>query len=65
MRKIIWLNIRQTAQYLNVHPETVRRMVRSNKIRATKFDKDWRVDSKFLDDFVSRNANISPRRISK
>ena len=38
------ITVREMAEKLNCHPETVRRMLRSREIRGVKMGSDWRID---------------------
>ncbi len=42
------LNTKETAAYLKVHVETIRRMARNCEIPAFKIGKDWRFDKEVL-----------------
>jgi excisionase family DNA binding protein len=48
-----WLSVEEIAHELNVHPDTVRGWIRTKKLRAFKFGRDYRVKpedyQKFLD----------------
>jgi excisionase family DNA binding protein len=38
------ITVREMAEKLNCHPETVRRMLRNREIRGVKMGSDWRID---------------------
>ncbi|MDP3478873.1 MAG: helix-turn-helix domain-containing protein [Desulfoprunum sp.] len=42
------LNTKETAAYLKVHVETIRRLARCGEIPAFKVGKDWRFDKEVL-----------------
>ncbi|MBU1566054.1 MAG: helix-turn-helix domain-containing protein [Proteobacteria bacterium] len=42
------LNTKETAAYLKVHVETIRRLARDGDIPAFKIGKDWRFDKEVL-----------------
>ena len=46
------MSTKETATYLKVHVETIRRMARSSEIPAFKIGKDWRFDKKVLQRWI-------------
>ena len=44
----------QAAAYLNLHPETVRRLAREGQIRPFKAGNKWRYRQEDLDDYLRR-----------
>ena len=42
------------SERLNIHPESVRRLIRQGKLPAIKFGNKWLVDKSTLEQFASR-----------
>lgn len=54
--------IAQAAQYLKVCDKTVRRLIKSNKLLASKVgDRSWRIKKADIDDYLSHNTNEMER----
>lgn len=54
--------IAQAAQYLKVCDKTVRRLINSNKLLASKVgDRSWRIKKADIDDYLSHNTNEMER----
>lgn len=52
------LTITQTAEYLKVCDKTVRRLIKSNKLRASKVgDRSWRIRKIDIDEYLNNNKN--------
>jgi excisionase family DNA binding protein len=54
-RVAFWMQIftvEQAAKYLQVHEQTVYKLVRSGEITAKKVGKDWRIHRDILDAYV-------------
>lgn len=50
--------IAQAAQYLKVCDKTVRRLIKTNKLLASKVgDRSWRIKKVDIDDYLSQNTN--------
>ena len=58
----MWLSVKQTSKYLNCSQLTIRRMLKSNRIRGIKVGSDWRVDAKYLANMIDQIANVHSRR---
>lgn len=54
------LTVDETAEMLRVQPATVRGWIRSGKLRASKFGREWRVMPGDLEHFINQNANRPP-----
>ncbi len=54
------LTIDETAKYLSLTPETVRRLIRRGELRATKLGKVWRVPREVLRRLESDESAQSP-----
>jgi excisionase family DNA binding protein len=53
-----YYNLLDAARVLGVHPQSLRRIIHANKIRAEKVFGAWLVNKKVLEDF---KANYDPR----
>ncbi len=51
-----WLSVEAIAKELGVHPDTVRGWIRTKKLRAFKFGRDYRVKREDYDKFVRDRA---------
>ena len=51
-----WLSVEAIAKELGVHPDTVRGWIRTKKLRAFKFGRDYRVKREDYDKFVRERA---------
>jgi excisionase family DNA binding protein len=51
------LTVKEAAEYLKIHPETLRMWLRGGKINAVKVGVDWRIYQSALDDFLSESDN--------
>ncbi|MGH2538453.1 MAG: helix-turn-helix domain-containing protein [Candidatus Promineifilaceae bacterium] len=49
-----YAGVGQVARRLNIHPESVRRLIRQGKLPAIKFGNQWLVDKATLEQFASR-----------
>ena len=48
------MTINEAAEYLSLHPLTVRRLAREGKIPAFKVGRQWRVKRELLDRFIEQ-----------
>jgi excisionase family DNA binding protein len=48
-----YVRVREAAERLNIHPESVRRLIRQGKLPATKFANAWLIDRAVLEQFAS------------
>ena len=55
--------IDEVAEYLHLHPLTVRRLARDGEIPAVKVGRQWRIKRELLDRWIAdpsaRNAGVS------
>lgn len=49
----------EVAETLKLDAETIRRYINSEKIRAYKIGKEWRIKESDLLEFIERQSNIS------
>ena len=49
-----YADVKEVSKRLNVHPESVRRLVRQGKLPAIKFGNKWLVEKATLEQFASR-----------
>lgn len=58
------MTIDEVAEYLGLHPLTVRRLARDGEIPAFKVGRQWRVQRKLLDQWLAeesmKNLGVSP-----
>ena len=50
----LYSDVNEVSKRLNVHPESVRRLIRQGKLPAIKFGNKWLVDKGTLEQFASR-----------
>ncbi|MCL4803209.1 MAG: helix-turn-helix domain-containing protein [Anaerolineae bacterium] len=48
-----YLDVDQVGRRLNIHPESVRRLIRDGKLPAIKFGNKWLVERSVLEQFAS------------
>ncbi|MDR1581655.1 MAG: helix-turn-helix domain-containing protein [Prevotellaceae bacterium] len=49
--------VAQTAQYLQVCDKTVRRLIESKKLIASKIGKSWRIRKSDIDEYLKNTQN--------
>ncbi len=49
-----YMDVQQAGQRLNIHPESVRRLIRQGKIPAIRFSNKWLIQRDVLEQFASR-----------
>ena len=50
--------IKETADYLKISEKTVRRLIESNKLKASKVgDRNWRVKISDVEDYLQSQSN--------
>lgn len=54
--------IDEVAQALKLHPYTVRRLCREEKIPAFKFGGQWRFNKKEIDSFISNKRRYTNKK---
>lgn len=47
------LTIEEVANILKMNKEVIRRKIRNKQIKAIKFDRTWRVDTKDLEEYIN------------
>ena len=45
--------VNEVAEMLSVHPETIRRNLKSGKLKGNKVGKDWRVEESAIRQFLT------------
>ena len=56
------MTVEEVAEYLNLHPLTVRRLARENKIPFFKLGRQWRAKRELLDEWIKQRSmqNVDP-----
>ena len=58
------MTVDEVAEYLHLHPLTVRRLARDGEIPAFKVGRQWRIKRELLDRWIAdrsaQNADVSP-----
>lgn len=54
-------SVRQVADQLGVHPETVRRLIHDGRLEAVRIGRVLRIDASELDGFLARQR-VKPQR---
>lgn len=54
------MTVHETAAQLRVKESTIRGWIRTGKLRAIKFGREWRVAVIDLERFLNENANVAP-----
>jgi excisionase family DNA binding protein len=49
-----YAGVAEVSKRLNIHPESVRRLIRQGKLPAIKFGNKWLVDKSTLEQYASR-----------
>lgn len=49
-----YAGVKEVADRLNIHPESVRRLIRQGKLPAIKFGNKWLVEKATLEQYASR-----------
>jgi len=49
-----YADVDEVSRRLNIHPESVRRLIRQGKLPAIKFGNKWLVEAAILEQFASR-----------
>jgi len=57
------LTLREVAQYLQVHPGTVYRLVKAGQLRAARVGRDLRFDVRELDDWVAKGGTANSQAV--
>ena len=51
--------VSRAAEYLQVCEKTVRRLIKSKTLAASKVGKSWRIKKSDIDNYLSANSNLS------
>lgn len=54
--KSTWLSAKDTAEYLHMHPDTVRDLMRQGELQAIKKSRYWYTQAEWCDAYVMENA---------
>jgi excisionase family DNA binding protein len=54
------LTLREVAHYLQVHPGTVYRLVKTRQLKAVRVGRDLRFDLKVVDNWVANGGSAAP-----
>lgn len=49
------LTLKEVAERLRLHPNTLRRYIKKGKLAAMKFGRVWRIEEKDLEEFMRAN----------
>lgn len=49
------LTVEETAKYLKMSPQVIRRWLREKKLPGVKIGKEWRIDKQAIDDMLKQN----------
>lgn len=53
-----YMTVKEAAERLRVHPETIRRLVRSDELRAIKIGRIIRISVAAIEDYERKNTTI-------
>jgi excisionase family DNA binding protein len=59
------LKLREVADYLQVHPGTVYRLVKSGQLSGLRVGRDLRFHKGMLEEFIARGGTVSDSRFDK
>jgi excisionase family DNA binding protein len=54
------MTLREVAHYLQVHPGTVYRLVKTKQLRAVRVGRDLRFDIRVVDNWVANGGSAAP-----
>lgn len=58
-----WMKIKEVAEYLSIHPQTVYQMLSAHQIPGLKIKgAGWRIDRRKLDEFIEGEMEERERR---
>lgn len=55
--KTHWLLVPEAAEYLGMHPDTLRELFRRGDIRGVKVGKTWRTKIDWCDEYLMQGVN--------
>jgi len=56
------VSVREVADQLGVHPETIRRLIHAGRVRAVRIGRGLHIEDSSLDDLVARQR-VKPSRL--
>src|SRR5260370_13299461 len=56
------LTLREVAEYLQVHPATVYRLVKTKQLMAVRVGRDFRFDARVVEEWVAKGGSTTPSR---
>jgi excisionase family DNA binding protein len=56
------MDLRDVAEYLDVHPATIYKYAREGKIPAFKFGSDWRFHRKMIDKWIQEKVRYNTQK---
>jgi excisionase family DNA binding protein len=56
------LTLREVAEYLQVHPATVYRLVKTRQLMAVRVGRDFRFDARVVEEWVASGGSTTPSR---
>lgn len=59
------MTVDEVAEYLNMHPLTIRRLARENKLPAFKLGRQWRVKRELLDEWLEQESMQNVQTLDK
>jgi excisionase family DNA binding protein len=57
--------LKEVAEYLNVHPDTIRRYVKRGQLPAFKIGTDWRFNKESIDEWRKAQENHSQAKAAR
>ncbi|MGP8154926.1 MAG: helix-turn-helix domain-containing protein [Smithella sp.] len=52
------MNTKEVAQYLDIHPKQVYRLIKAGKIPCTRVTGKWLFPKKLIDEWIETNASV-------
>jgi excisionase family DNA binding protein len=56
------MTLREVAEYLQVHPATVYRLVKTRQLMAVRVGRDFRFDARVVEEWVASGGSTTPSR---
>lgn len=56
-KEIQVFTVEQAAEYVQAHPQTIRKMIRAGRLPAAKIGREWRIHKKALNDYLLGRLN--------
>ncbi len=57
-----WITTAEAAKVSGYHPEHIRRLVKSKKVKAQKFGEVWQIDRRSLLEYVRKSEQAGAKR---